>query len=466
MEKNNSKTYPLPVDSKVFQKFLVFLPAGTLTLSMVAMNTSIKNLINLRLEDINLPGLYAILTVILTLCTTIAGPIGGKLSDVLGRKKTALIGLALYALATFAIGTATSSAILIVAYVILGLSYGTVNPLSSAMIADVLDKKDVPGYIGTAQSLMSLGGIIIPYFSGWLSDIFQSGTAILSLLIFSIASWLAILLLFPDLKKNDKKIKANFDWAGLALMFFFVAPLSIGLTLGGEQFAWISFPSIAIFAVSLLCLIFFIRHIKTKDNALIDIRLFKIKSYVPIILVVMLCNPTVQLIGSYLIRYSQTIIGYTAAQTASWSIRRIFPVILAPIIGVWLSKRAKYKRAFVIGGVIEIISVGLLAVFLNDSTPGWVILASLCLFQAGTAFENTPSKAMVANAMPADMRGSGLAIMSYASTSVSTICVAIYGVLYNSMEFNDAVKWMIYIALACLIIRQIIAMRYVSDPER
>lgn len=460
MEKKRS--YPLKADSPLVQKIMVFLPIGILTLSMIAMNTSIKNLLTARLEEVNLAGIYAIMTTLLSLCTTIAGPIGGKMSDTLGRKKTALIGLGFYAAATFFLGTASSVSVLIIAYIVLGLAYGTVNPLSSSMVADVMDKEDVPAYIGYAQSLMSLGSIIIPYFSGWLSGVFAAGTAINSLLIFSILSWVLILVLYPDMQTQKESAKyQNFDWAGLAMMFFCVAPFSIGLTLGGAQIEWLSVWFIGLMAVSVICLYLFIRHITTKENALIDIRMFSVQGFVPVILIVMLSNPTVTLIGSYLIRYAQTALGFTAAQTGAWSVRRFVPVIMSPIIGTWLSKSLNksrnYRRALILGGFIEIVSVAMLFLCLGEGTPAWMILLSLCLFQGGAAFENSPTKALVASTMPIEMRGSGLAIQAYSSTCMGTIYTAIAGVLYNSMEFSNAMVWMIGIALVCLCIRQAIA---------
>lgn len=461
MLQTRKQEYPLKQDSPLMQKIMVFLPIGILTLSMIAMNTSMKNLLTGRLEEVNLPGIYAIMTTVLMLCTTIAGPIGGKLSDSIGRRKTALIGLAFFAAATFVMGTASNMYALIIAYIVFGLSYGTVNPLSSAMVADVMDKKDVPAYISYAQTLMSAGSILIPYFSGWLSGHFSSGTAILSLLVFSIGAWVAILFLYPETKTAQGTKYDKFDWTGLAMMVLFVAPLSIGLTLGGKQIAWFSTLFCILMLVSIVSLLLLVRRIKHVDGALIDRRMFSVSGFVPVILIAMLSNPTVTLIGSYLIRYSQMVLGFTAAQTGAWSVRRFVPIILAPIIGTWLSKsitkNRDYKLAMIIGGFIEILSVALLFFCLDPGTPGWMILGSLCLFQGGTAFENSPTKALVASTMPAEMRGAGLAIQNYFITSVGTIFSAVAGVLYNSMEFRDAITYMIVIALVCLVIRQLIA---------
>lgn len=464
-----NEKYPLRADSPLVQKIIVFLPIGVLTLSTLATMNSLNNLLNMRLTEINLASIYAIMATLMSLSNTIAGPIGGKLSDTFGRKKTALIGLALMAAANLVIGSVRNAAALMVAYVIFGLAYGTVFPLSSAMVADVMDKDDVPAYIGYAQGLMSFGSIVIPIFTGWLTKLFPAGTAINSLLIFSVISWFLILFLFPDMGGNeltDKK-SAGFDWTGLALMFLFVAPLTIGLTLGGKNIPWFSLPSIALYLCSIICLVLFIKHIKTTENAIIDPALFKIKGFIPVNLIAMLTFPTVALIGSYLIKYAQDVLKFTAAQTGSWSIRRFVPVILSPLIGFWLSKTAKksrgYRVALIFGGFVEILSVALLFFCLKEGTPGWLILLSLCLFQAGAAFENSPVKALIASSMPINMRGSGLAIQSYISSCISTIYIAIAGVFYNSMDFTSAMVCMIIVALVCLVIRQLIAFSKLKD---
>lgn len=470
MNEKVKKTYPLKADSPLVQKIMVFLPIGILALSMLAMNNSIGNLLNPRLEEINQVGLYAILATILNLCTTIAGPIGGKLSDTLGRKKTALIGVGLYAVATFVLANIPSPVAIILAYIVLGLSFGTVNPLSSAMVADVMDNKDVPAYISYSQALMSLGNIILPYFTGWLSGILAPGAAMNSLLIFSILSWVVILFMYPDMKKENTAVqKEKFDWVGLVLMFFCVGPLSIGLTLGGKQIPWLSVWSLLIYACSIICLILFVRHIKTKENALINVKLFSVKGFVPVVMITIFSAPTITLIAAYLIRYSQAVLGFTAAQTGAWGIRRAVPVILSPIIGIWLSRSVKksrnYKVALILGGFVEVLSVAMLFFCLKPGTQGWMILLSLCLFQAGAAFENSPGKALMASTIPQEMRGSGLAIQAYAMSCVSTIYTAIAGVLYNSMEFTSSIVWMIAIALVCLCIRQVIAFTKLNDLQ-
>lgn len=121
--------------------------------------------------------------------------------------------------------------------------------------------------------------------------------------------------------------------------------------------------------------------------------------------------------------------------------------------------------ALILGGFVEVLSVAMLFFCLKPGTQGWMILLSLCLFQAGAAFENSPGKALMASTIPQEMRGSGLAIQAYAMSCVSTIYTAIAGVLYNSMEFTSSIVWMIAIALVCLCIRQVIAFTKLNDLQ-
>ncbi len=463
----NKKEYPLSASASLWQKILVFLPVGVLTLSTLAMNTSLKNLMSPRVEEIGLGTFYAILSTVLGVCSTIAGPIGGKISDTIGRKKTAIIGTGIFALGSLMVGTGTTLSFLMIGFILTGLAFGMVNPLSSSMIADVMDKGDVPAFIGYAQGLMSLGSILIPFLTGWLAEKFTPGVGIRSLLVFAVISLLAVFLLYPDIKTESSGKYEKFDWVGLTLMALCIGPLSIALTLAGKSFGWFSAWSFLLFGIAILCGVLFVRHIRKAENALIDVSMFQVKGFPQAILLGLFSMPTVTLIGGYLIRYAQMELGFSAAVTGAWSARRIVPIILSPVIGTWLAKSVNknksYKFALVFGGIVNIVAVALILFSVRPGAPSGLIFASLCLFQGGAAFENSPLKALIASSMPANMRGSGLAIQEYSNSCMSSLYGAVCGLIYNSMAFPQAITVMIAIALGSLVIREIIAITKIHD---
>jgi len=458
--------YPLSEASPFKLKLLVWLPTFIFYVLIYGAFSSQGSLISYTIEQIGAGSLYALAVAAVALTRMIAGPIIGSFSDIFGRKTMAIATQVIMCVSTLICWLTSNFAFFLFGYAISGFAQGGLAALNTSLISDVLPEKDRPRFLSWTITGENLLGIVIPNIIAWVAvqfgNDYQLSNGVCT--IMPAIGILVIALFYPNIKSKDKIVR-HVDWTGLLLLFTTLSPFAAALTLGGKFFPWFGIVFCVLIVICIVSCILLIRHLKRASEPIIDLKLFNIRGYLPCIIVVMLTYPTVILISSYVIRYAQQVLGFTAVQTTQWLIRRFIPVILTPVIGVLLSKSQRYKFFFILGGFIEAISV-LMLFGMSPTIPSIYILICLCLFQGGTVFENTPSKVFIANVLTPENRTSGSSLLSFFSSAIQTICAAIYGMIVNIVGLEQGVYYMIAIALIFLAVRQFVGFRFLPSDKK
>jgi MFS transporter, DHA1 family, tetracycline resistance protein len=131
--------------------------------------------------------LAGLITALFGLTQFLAAPILGELSDVYGRKRLLLIGIAVLALSQllFGFGIAIASLpLLFIARIIAGFAAANIS-IAQATIADVTPPEDRAKNFGLIGAAFGMGFIIGPLLSGWIAGV--TGNP-------AIAFWLASIL--------------------------------------------------------------------------------------------------------------------------------------------------------------------------------------------------------------------------------------------------------------------------------
>jgi EmrB/QacA subfamily drug resistance transporter len=163
--------------------------------------------------------------------------VGGRLGDVLGRRRLFVLGMSGFTLCSAACALAPSAGVLIVFRVLQGACGAVLIPQGLGILRHVFPPKEMGAAFGAFGPIMGIAAIGGPILAGWLSDanLLDTGWRMIFLvnLPLGVAGVLGALRFVPE---NASPRKVRLDVTGIALMaaasFCIIYPLVQGRELG------------------------------------------------------------------------------------------------------------------------------------------------------------------------------------------------------------------------------------------
>ncbi|WP_322923334.1 DHA2 family efflux MFS transporter permease subunit [Paenibacillus campi] len=206
-----------------------------------------------------------------SLASGIVVPITGFMEQRIGYKKFMMLALAVFALGTLMCCFAWSDMSLIVARIIAGLGGGLIMPLGMTIIYKIMRREQVGLAIGLWGIAAMAAPAIGPTLSGYLIQWFNWRFLFIACLPIAM---FAILMVFLLIKEPPKNQPIKFDLTGFLLAATCAGTLLYALS-NGSSSGWTSFKIVGLFFIAFWALVFLIVVERGKDNAVIDVSLFK-----------------------------------------------------------------------------------------------------------------------------------------------------------------------------------------------
>src|SRR3954464_7023360 len=205
-------------------------------------------------------------------------PLTGWLANFFGRKRTLLAAVFGFTAASFLCGLATSLPLVIFFRVVRGATGGALQPLSQAVMLEAFPPQDR----GKAMGFWGLGIVVAPILGpvlgGWLTESYSWRWVFYINIPVGLASIVMTKLFIfdpPYLRAESRKV----DYWGIGMLAVGIGALQIVLD-KGQQEDWFSSPLITLLAViSAATIVALIVHELTTDNPIVDLRVFKARSY-------------------------------------------------------------------------------------------------------------------------------------------------------------------------------------------
>ncbi len=180
-----------------------------------------------------------------SLVHTVAMPLAGKISDMLGRKRTFIAYTVIFIAGSILCALASNIYWLIGARIIQALGGAGIMPCASGIVSDEFPD-DWPRYIGLFSSVFPIGMIIGPNIGGWIVQEFGWRYMFWFNIPFGVVVLLTSIFLLP--KRENKNAHTSIDFVGTGLLFGSIFSLMLGLTQlgteGGEYPGCSSSPSL------------------------------------------------------------------------------------------------------------------------------------------------------------------------------------------------------------------------------
>jgi len=205
-------------------------------------------------------------------------PMTGWLASMFGRKRLLMLSVVGFTVSSFLCGLAPTLGTLILFRILQGATGGALQPLSQAVLLEAFPPQDR----GKAMGFWGLGIVVAPILGpvlgGWLTDSYSWRWVFYINIPVGIASIVMTKMFIfdpPYLRRDNRSI----DYWGIGMLAVGIGALQILLDKGQEEDWFASHFMMALAVISAVSLVALVIHELTTDNPVVDLRVFKARSY-------------------------------------------------------------------------------------------------------------------------------------------------------------------------------------------
>ena len=353
---------------------------------------------------------------------------GGKLADMVGRRRIFILGLAIFTLSSLACGLAGSEGTLIAARVVQGAGAALMNPATLSIIIATFPPRQrgaaIGIWAGVSASALAIGpliGGVITEHVGW-SWIFFINVPVGLLGI--VVARLAIA------ESRDTSHEQRLDLPGLVTSALALFGLTYGL-IEANNYGWTSPRILSLFVVAAIALVVFVALETRQRLPMLDLSLFRNPTFAGANAVMVLVSLAMFGVFFFISLYMQNILGYSATKAgATFLPMTVLIVLVAPVAGR-LSDRIGSR--WMLGGGMTLLA-GALLIFsrLDQTSTFWTIFPGLIVGGLGMGLTMTPATAAAMGSVAVDKAGVGSAVLNTMRQVGGSLGLAVMGAIVAS----------------------------------
>ena len=365
--------------------------------------------------------------------TAACAPVLGKLGDVIGRRTTLLLGIAIYGLGNGLSALADSLLFMMISRFIVGIGSAAVTPVVLAYIVTEFPPNAVAkGFslymlISSASVVFgpTLGGLMIRFY-GWRAMIWVC--VIISAIVFLVC------LITHDKTGVSRKSLTDFDGTGALLVLIFFS-LVLCIPSFGQNFGWSSIAFLGVLIAAVISLAGLILAEKRAKNPILPGSFIKRKAFILSVLALFLTQGLMQANMTNIIvfvNYTQpdnsVISGY--AISIMYLGMSLGAVILGPLADRWEPK-------WVLTGSLILTGIGCALMLLFSTGTSVLLLAlSLGILGFGLGGNGTIFMKVVLSGVPVGQAGAGTGTYGLFRDLAAPFGVAVFVPMFTNQITN------------------------------
>jgi EmrB/QacA subfamily drug resistance transporter len=350
---------------------------------------------------------------------------GGKLADLLGRRRMFVVGLVIFTASSLACGLAGSATVLIAARVVQGVGAALMNPSTLSIITVTFPARQRGTAIGIWAGISALALAIGPLVGGLITEhINWNWIFFINVPIGVLA--VAAAYAFID-ESRDTSHEQRPDLPGLVSSALGLFALSYAL-IEANTYGWTSTRILAAFAVAAVSLVAFVLLERHQRLPMLDLSLFRNKGFAGANSVMLLVGLAMFGVFFYISLYVQQVLRYSPVQAgASFLPWTLLIILLAPQAGR-LSDRFG-PRPFVAGGMTVMTGSLILFARMGVHESFWGLLPGMILGGIGMSAAMAPTTAAAMSSVRPDKAGVGSAVLNSMRQVGGSLGIAIMGAI-------------------------------------
>ena len=357
--------------------------------------------------------------------------LGGRLADLLGRRRLFVAGLSVFTLASLGAGLASSGSVLIGARLLQGLGAALMVPTTLAIIvATFTDPRERTRAVGAWAAIVALALAFGPLIGGFISQHLHWGWIFLINVPVGVITMGIALAAVRE--SRDTSAGRHLDVPGLAASAVALFSLTYALIEGHDK-GWTSATILGALALAVLAGGVFALIESRTGHPMVALSLFRSRAFSGGIGTMMLWAFGIFGIYFFTSLYLQGVLGFSPTKAGL----AFVPMALCMAVFAGLSgpvaARAGAHRTVAFGLVLNAVGLYLFWLLGRDATfaslmPGFV------LFGAGSGLMNVPLTNAVLGSMPAERSGMASALLNNSREVAGLLGITVIGAVLRSRQ--------------------------------
>ncbi|HZA11352.1 MFS transporter [Mycobacterium sp.] len=289
--------------------------------------------------------------------------LGGRLGDTIGRKRTFIVGVALFTIASIVCGASWDEVTLVIARLLQGVGAAIASPTALALVATTFSKGPARNAATAVFAAMTgIGSVMGLVVGGALTEVSWR----LAFLVNVPIGLLIIYLAYTALRETHRE-PMKLDAAGAILATLGCSAAVFAFSMGPEQ-GWISTITIGSGIAAVVFLGTFVFVERTANNPVVPLSLFTDRNRLATFAAIFLAGGVMFTLTVLIGLYVQDIMGYSALRAGIGFI----PFVIALGIGLGVSSHLVSvfsPRVMVIAGGVLVLGAMLYGSTLNRGIP-------------------------------------------------------------------------------------------------
>ncbi len=350
---------------------------------------------------------------------------GGKLADLLGRRRIFIVGLAVFTAASFACGIAPSAGFLIGARIVQGAGAALMNPATLSIITATFPPKERGTAIGIWAGTSALALAIGPLVGGLITEHISWSWIFYVNVPVGILGMLVARLAIDE--SRDTSHVQRLDFPGLATSALGLFALTYGLT-EANSYGWSSTRILVSFAIAVVALTAFVLLELRQRVPMLDLSLFRDRSFAGANVIAMLVTLAMFGVFFFVSLFVQQVLHYSPVQAGAIFLpMTVLIILVAPPAGK-LSDRIGSR--WLLGAGMSLVGVSLLVFSrMEASWDFWNLLPAMVLSGFGMALTMTPMTAAAMSSVPVDKAGVGSGVLNSFRQVGGSLGIALMGAI-------------------------------------
>ena len=361
--------------------------------------------------------------------TAACAPILGKVGDVIGRKRTLLLGIAVFTLGNVLSALANSLVFMMVARFVVGIGTAAMTPVIMAYIVTNFPKNQVAKGFSLYMLISSASVIFGPTLGGLIISAYNWRVMLWVCVAICAVTFIACVLTVGK-EDSQRRPLQNFDGIGAVLVLIFFS-LMLCIPSFGQNFGWTSRAFLGVLTAAAISLLGMIAAERKAVHPILPGGFMKRSAFILSVIALFLTQGLMQAnMTNTIVFVNYTQPDNTAISGYAISVMYVGMSLGAVILGP-LADRFEPKHVLTASLLLTAIGCGILFLF-SEATSVLLLMASLGILGFGLGGNSTIFMKVVLSGLPQQEAGAGTGTYGLFRDLAAPFGVAVFVPLFTN----------------------------------